>query len=219
MDWTSIAKISQQGFRDGVNDWIGKARIQGGQVQGSAATLTPGSLVSDGNVENKVLQALVNARVPPDLARALARELSKAWDDWAGGFQIHVPRAYPSLAAFPGPSAPPTPAASAIPVAHGNSLGEASLKSAVLAQKLTGAVRMYASQAAGSPDQAMKNLAAWVEISFNQWKASAQLVGMTGHGPVPTFAPPYVPVGPVLKGVNASTGSLFAGPRFGMVIT
>ena len=39
-----------------------------------------------------------------------------------------------------------------------------------------------------------------------------------GRGPVPTFAPPYVPVGPVISGDNLSMGSVFAGPRFGKIV-
>ena len=64
----------------------------------------------------------------------------------------------------------------------------------------------------------MKNLATWVEGSFSDWKNGVRLVGLMGRGPVPTFAPPYVPVGPVISGDNTSAGSLFAGPRFGKIV-
>jgi hypothetical protein len=64
----------------------------------------------------------------------------------------------------------------------------------------------------------MTSLANWVEDSFNEWKNLVTLVGLTGRGPVPTFAPPYVPVGPVISGDNISVGFLFAGPRFGKVV-
>ena len=32
------------------------------------------------------------------------------------------------------------------------------------------------------------------------WKASTMISGVMGTGPVPTFAPPFVPVGPVVAG-------------------
>jgi hypothetical protein len=69
-----------------------------------------------------------------------------------------------------------------------------------------------------NPDLAIRNLANWVEGSFTEWKSLATLVGLMGRGPVPMFAPPYVPVGPVVSGDNLSTGSVFAGPRFGKII-
>jgi hypothetical protein len=201
-----------------VNDWIGKARIRGGQVKGPDATLTPGSLVSDGNIETMVFQKLISSQVPAEIARAVATELAAAWNAWAAGFQIQVPGAYPSFAAFPGPIAPPT-SARPIALAQGTSAGEASLKASVLAAKLVPAVRAQAIKGrGGAPDQAMKSLAAWIDSSFQEWKSLVQLVGVMGTGRVPTFAPPYVPVGPVVMGDNRSAGPVFAGPRFGKVV-
>jgi hypothetical protein len=219
VDWNTIAKASQDAFREGVNEWIGKARIQGGQVDGPTANLTPGSLVSDGNVESKVVQKLIDSQVPSEISRALARELAAAWNDWAAGFQMRIPSAYPSFAAFPGPVAPPTPAVTGpIALSKGSSVGEAGLKASILVNKLGSAVKLYAGKAGGGPpDQALKNLANWVESSFVEWKGLAKLDGVIGKGPVPTFAPPYVPVGPVIRGVNVSIGPLFVGPRFGTV--
>ncbi len=217
MDWNAIAKLSREAFRDGVNDWIGKARVRGGQVKGPDAALTPGSLVSDGNIETIVLEKLMAARVPAEVGRAVARELAAAWNAWAAGFQVQLPGAYPRFAAFPGPKAPPTPAPP-VALAQGMSAGEGALKAAVLAGKLATALRMHAGKIRGSPDQAAKSLAEWVESSFQEWKGLTKLIGVMGKGSVPTFAPPYVPVGPVVMGDNVSTGPVFAGPRFGKVV-
>ena len=64
----------------------------------------------------------------------------------------------------------------------------------------------------------MNGLANWVEGSFSDWKNQTKLVGITGTGNVPTYAPPYVPVGHVTSGVNVSVGSPFAGARFGKIV-
>lgn len=218
MDWNTIAKFSREAFRAAVNEWIGKARIQGGKVSGPSATLTPGSLVSDTNIEMRVLQSLTSSQVPREISAALAKILATAWNDWANGFQIQLPKAYPSFVAFPGPSAPPTRAAVDPPLSQGSSTGEASLKASSLSKKLSSALRIYATKGQASPDQAMNGLANWVESSFNDWKGLAKLTGILGKGSVPTYAPPYVPVGPVVMGENVSVGSLFAGPRFGKVV-
>ena len=219
MDWNSIAKLSQEAFRVGVNEWIGRARIQGGKVSGPAAILTPGSLVSDTNLEIRMYQMLTRSQVPLEISLALAKVLATAWKEWAAGFQIQLPQAYPSFAAFPGPVAPPTSAAQPASVSQGSSVGEASLKASNLAYRLSAALRLHAMKADGGvPDQAMRSLANWVESSFTEWKNLAKLVGVMGKGSIPTFAPPYVPVGPVLAGENLSLGPVFAGPRFGKVV-
>jgi hypothetical protein len=40
---------------------------------------------------------------------------------------------------------------------------------------------------------------------FTIWQASTMVTNVLGTGPVPTFAPPYVPVGPVMGGVANMT--------------
>ncbi len=219
MDWNALNKLAREAYRDAVNDWIGKARIRGGQVRGPDAVLTPGSLVSEGNIESLMHQKLIAGRVPPEIARALARELAAAWNAWAAGFQAQLAGAYPKFAAFPGPMAPPT-AAPPFALAQGSSAGEIGFKAAVLASKLAPALRAHAAKMrGGSLDAAIKSLAEWVESSFQEWKGLTKLTGVQGKGSVPTFAPPYVPVGPVVMGDNISAGPVFSGPRFGKVDT
>ena len=219
MDWDEISKQAQEAFRTGVNEWIGRARIQGGTVRGPSATLTPGSLVSDTNLEMRMVNLLENSHVPRDIAMALAKVLANAWKEWAAGFQIHIPKAYPTLAAVPGRFAPPTPVTGAPSLSQGSSHGEASLKAPLLANRLASALQIHATKVPGAgPDTAIKGLANWVDASFSEWKAGVKLVGLLGQGPVPTFAPPYVPIGPVVAGENTSAATLFAGPRFGKII-
>ena len=219
MNWSSIGKLAQDAFRVAVNEWIGKARIQGGQVRGPAAILTPGSLVSETDIQMRMLQILGTSEVPRETATAVAEILAAAWKEWAAGFQMQIPTAFPTFAAFPGPAAPPTPAVNPHALSQGSSAGEVSLKAPVLANRLSAALRTHASKATeGSPDEAIKSLATWVDSSFTEWKALVKLVGLTGKGQVATFAPPYVPVGPVTSGETISIGTLFAGPRFGRVL-
>jgi hypothetical protein len=48
-------------------------------------------------------------------------------------------------------------------------------------------------------------------LAFLIWMASQQAMLVLGKGPVPSFAPPYVPVGPVVGGDNiAVPGHLIA---------
>jgi hypothetical protein len=218
LDWNAVAKLSAEAFRVAVNEWIGTARVQGGKVSGAAAVLPPGSLVSDVNIEKRMVDLLASRQVPPAVAEPVAHVLAGAWHDWAGSFQMQVPGAYPTLAAVPARAAPPTRAAVSPLLSQGSSVGEGSLSAPILASRLIAALRMPPSRGAGaSPDQAMQNLAGWVDGSFRQWKATVRMTSLIGKGPVPTYAPPYVPVGPVIRGETSSAGALFAGPRFGIV--
>jgi hypothetical protein len=40
------------------------------------------------------------------------------------------------------------------------------------------------------------------EKCFMTWQTSTQVTNVLGAGPIPTFAPPFVPVGPVVGGVG-----------------
>lgn len=219
LDWNAIAKLSIEAFRTSVNEWIGQARVQGGKVSGSAAVLPAGSLNSDVDIEKRMLAILSASRVPTEVSAPIATVLAGAWHDWAAGFQMQIRGAYPTLAAVPAPSAPPTKASISPVLSQGTSAGEASLSAPVLAKRLIAAVRMHApGVSGGSSDQAMQNLAAWVDASFVRWKSTVRLTSLVGSGPVPTYGPPYVPVGPVIQGVTTSAGPLFSGARFGIVV-
>jgi hypothetical protein len=219
MDWVAIAKSARTAFGQSVNDWIVASYIKGGWVRGPNAELTPGSLKSGVEIEPRMVQALTVAQVPPAVAQVFARELSGAWREWADGFQMHLPGAYPKLAAVPGPMAPPTPSATAYPVVRGVSVGEYRLTAATLRPRLLSALQPHAGRDLAGAEKAIAELTTWVEASFREWKLSAQVVGVMGKGPVPTYAPPYVPVGPVVMGDNLSApGHTIAGPRFGKLI-
>jgi hypothetical protein len=216
MDWSAITKATRAAFAQCVNDWILASYVEGGWVRGPNAELTPGSLKSSVDVEQSLRRALTESRVPPEYTQALARELGGAWRAWADGFRLTLPGAYPKLAAVPGPTAPLTAAARAFPLSQGNSAGEYRLTAGTLAPRLVSALGIRGRRGVAGLDSAIQELTTWVEASFRDWKLNAQVVGIKGRGPIPTFAPPYVPVGPVVMGDNLSTpGHTIAGPRFG----
>ena len=216
MDWVAITKATRAAFGQSVNEWIIASYVQGGWVRGPNAELTPGSLKSSVDIEQRLGQALAAGQVPAAIARALAKELGDAWRAWADGFRLSMAGAYPKLAAVPGPMAPPTPASGAYPISRGTSAGEHRLSAAMLSPRLVSVLQRHAGRDTPGLDNAVKELTSWVEASFRDWKLSAQVVGVMGKGPIPSFAPPYVPVGPVVMGDNISgPGHVIAGPRFG----
>ena len=221
-NWNEVAKAACEAFRAGVNEWIGKAQIQGGRVHGPNAELTPGSLTSALNFEPLMVEAMLKAKVPAGVARAFARELWGAWKEWANGFQMLLPGIYPQLAAFPGPLAPPIPGRGTFPLSQGTSAGEQRLQPAMLSMKLTAALRPHLKMGSGAK-QAIDQVVKWVDTSFRDWKLMAQVNGSAakGRGPVPNWAPPYVPAGPVVMGDNLPIPGHHAaliGPRFGRIV-
>jgi hypothetical protein len=44
-----------------------------------------------------------------------------------------------------------------------------------------------------------------VQKCLTLWETSTMVTNVLGTGPIPTFAPPYVPVGPVMGGVGNMT--------------
>ena len=97
LSWDSIAVQFREAFRVAVNEWISRARIQGGTVSGAAAILTPGSVTSDVNIELRMEQILAAWRVPGDISTAGSRVLGGAWNVWASAFKCVSPLAILSL--------------------------------------------------------------------------------------------------------------------------
>jgi hypothetical protein len=231
MDWDRIVKAARESFRDGVNEWISHASIKGGTVSGPNGQIPPGSLSSTVQFEPKILQALAAAGAPQPVARAVAAELWAAWKAWSDGFGMSLAGGFPTLAAVPGPAMGPT-RSTPVPLSKGSSSGEARLSAKVLSANLLQALErtgqynwaytLRRPPTSGSePPALIQSLADWVDSSFQDWKRLSQFAGLMGKGPVPSFAPPYVPVGPVVSGEltgGGAYGALIAGPRFGKIV-
>lgn len=50
-----------------------------------------------------------------------------------------------------------------------------------------------------------ESIAEAFEQAVQTWSVTSMVTNVLGTGPVPTFAPPYVPVGPVVGGVGNMT--------------
>ncbi len=56
-------------------------------------------------------------------------------------------------------------------------------------------------------DATIKQVSRWFAASFVVWCATTQVMGVITTAPVPTFAAPYVPVGPA-GGRGTSVGNM-----------
>jgi hypothetical protein len=122
-----------------------------------------------------------------EAAQALAGALDQGMKDWQSRLKFPGLPLYPSFAAVPMPQAAPTPNIP-VPVA------------ALIAGALPPNLASARASDPGAQAVAQAVLDAITGGAFHMWAASTLVVNVLGHGPVPSFAPPYVPVGPVVGG-------------------
>ncbi len=118
-----------------------------------------------------------------------------SWQDWQKYVTVPGLPWYPMFTAFPGPMAPPMPNVPT-PLLACVSAGVASMAGPALktnlAQKLDGKMDYH--------DQFSDAMAVMIAPAFTTWLASQQVMRVMGQGSIPSYAPPYVPVGPVVGG-------------------
>ena len=101
---------------------------------------------------------------------------------------------YPAFAAYPGPQTPPTPNIPSpfMALQHDPSAMSPNNLKAVMRGALQGDFEFSS--------EFFESLAAGLQTPLQIWKTSQMVTGVVGMGPVPSFAPPYVPVGSVVNG-------------------
>ncbi len=178
--------------------WRLQAKFKDLKIMAVAAIGAPGCL--DGpEIENFIMMTAPKA-TPNELkySKAIAKHLSKAWKDWQSGVAVPGLPWYPAFAAFPGPQAPPMPNIPmpliTCPSTKMSAMSPASLKD--------GMVKALDDKDALHHAELFDAIAKGVFAVFMTWLPQQQIMNVMGKGPIPTFAPPFVPVGPVLAGDN-----------------
>jgi len=175
--------------------WRVGAMLRGVTINGPSAM--------GGRLDGPNLEPLIKALAPATgcvgqaaaYANAVAGGLSQAWKQFCDGIRVPGLPWYPTFAAFPGPAAPPTPnVPSPLMTLAGGSAGAVTagaLKSAMVARL-------------GNPGpfsaELFDAIATGVSMAVTTWLPGQMVMNVLGKGPVPTFAPPYIPVGPVVAG-------------------
>lgn len=198
----------------GHNMWKLQAKFQNLQIQGPAVIGSPGCL--DGpELESLIKQAPQCASYTGNMAKyrdAVAKGLSKCFKDWQSQVMVPGLPLFPAFAMFPGPMAPPMPGLP-MPLITFPSAMISRMTPMQIAQEMESAL-----------DGGLKNddkskqyqalfdaLATVISVAFLIWLPSQQVMTVMGQGQIPTFAPPFVPAGPVVAGNNlAIPGHLMA---------
>ncbi|MCC6623737.1 MAG: hypothetical protein IT385_20935 [Deltaproteobacteria bacterium] len=188
-----------------IDMWRVQAKIKDLKVMAVCAIGTPGCLDGPKLKDTVPYSTWIGSKDnEKKWIKCIVDTMTDSWDKWQSKVMVPGLPWYPAFAAYPGPMAPPMPA---IPMPL------IVCPSPMMAEL---AVFMKLKQAfCGNHDGGLKDkdkdkqfeafyesLAMALATNFLVWLPMQQLMTVMGKGPVPSFAPPYVPVGPVLNGDN-----------------
>ncbi|MBM4345032.1 MAG: hypothetical protein FJ100_16810 [Deltaproteobacteria bacterium] len=204
----TVKQISEkfEKYIDGICDAI----CQAWSTYHSTACLTTvmiaGPTASGGMLVGAPLTPLILASGPKASAneakytRVIATVVGTGMTSWQSTVKVAGMPWYPAFAAFPGPMAPPTPNVPCPLVALVQV--NASMQDAALKGQMVG---QLGDPKAQHHQELFDSVAKAVAQCFTVWTASTQVTNVLGFGPIPTFAPPFVPVGPVVGGMGNQT--------------
>jgi hypothetical protein len=178
----------------GFNQYRQSAGLVDVQIQAATAT--------GGRLQGPALDKLI-ARAPSvagwlgwkAMARdAVANGMERQWSALANSVTVPGLPWYPSFVAFPGPMAPPMPN---IPIPF-IALPHDAMATSVQNLKTAMCSALHGTMAYHT--EFFDSIATGLQLPLLMWKGTQMVAMVFGRGPVPTFAPPYVPVGPVIGG-------------------
>jgi hypothetical protein len=186
-------------------DAIGQAHTVWSQRATLVDVIINAVTASGGRLLGAGLEADIRQRGPLDdswrrpRTEAIAAGIGFCWDNWQRTVTVPGMPWYPAFASFPGPMAPPMPN---IPVPL------IALRQNPLLLNYAQVKALMLSRYSGDkewPGELFEAVAAGMERAFQTWAPTQMVRNVLGTGPVPTFAPPYVPVGPVVNGRGTQT--------------
>lgn len=125
---------------------------------------------------------------------AVARGLGQQWSRLEDSVKVPGLPWYPTFTAVPAPIAPPTPN---IPSPF-MQLTQDPIATAPTSLKM--AMRSSLKGKFDYSDEFFESISTGFDSALRIWKAVQMVTGVLGTGPVPNFAPPYIPVGQVIGG-------------------
>ncbi len=188
------------------NMWKLLAKFQNLQIMALAAIGSPGCL--DGpELESFIKMYPAAAMMTGNMAKhrdAVAKGVSKCFKNWQD--QVTVPGLpwYPAFVLFPGPMAPPMPNVPMPLITCVSAMMTDIILPFQMKQEMDDALDGdIKSKDTDKQYEALHDAIATVlSLAFLQWLPTQQVMLVMGMGPIPTFAPPFVPVGPVVSGNN-----------------
>jgi len=184
------------------SQWQSMATMVGVMIAGPTASV--GQIVGPPLMPLILASGAMNTPAMIQYTTTIATVIGNAWLSFTATVKVPGMPWYPAFAAFPGPVAPPMPnipcpfaALTQVPVSISASMLKQQM-SAMQPEAPDGSTNKYAGKIFDAIADAF-------EKCYDIWKASTMVTNVLGTGPIPTFAPPYVPVGPVVGGVGTMT--------------
>jgi hypothetical protein len=197
------------------NMWRLQAKFKDLKINAVTALGTPGCL--DGpELEPLIKNAPMCASFTGNMAKhrdAVAKGVSDCFKKWQDKVMVPGLPWYPAFAAFPGPQAPPMPNIPmpliTCPSAMMTQICMPDSMKSAMDDALDGGLKQK--DKTKQYEALHDGIATVLSLAFLMWLPQQQVMLVMGKGPIPTFAPPFVPVGPVLMGDNlAIPGHLMA---------
>ncbi len=179
--------------------WRAQAKFSSLKVMAVSAIGTPGCLKGP-DLKNLILpKAPKGSAQETKYSKAISKGVAKCFKEWQGKVTVPGLPWYPAFAAFPLAQAPPMPNVP-MPLA---ACVSAMMTSMATPNKMKKAmVDALGESDAQHHEELFDSIATAVSACFVAWLPQQQVMNVLGKGPVPTYAPPYVPVGPVVAGDN-----------------
>lgn len=197
------------------NMWKLQAKFKDLKVMAVCAIGAPGCL--DGPELKGLIQSAPTAakhmatQNGPKWVKAVAEGVSKNFKEWQDKVMVPGLPWYPAFAAWPGPMAPPMPNIPMPLIACPSAMMSKIIVPSELASAMDDALDGGMKDKERDHKELFEAIATPLALAFLLWLPQQMVMLVMGKGPVPVFAPPYVPVGPVVGGDNIPTpGHLMA---------
>lgn len=193
----------------GVDMWRLQAHFSNITIMGQTAIGNPGCLQGP-DIKHWIMQSPSVYNMQGEervLAEAIAEGVATNFTQWQSLVTVPGLPWYPMFVAYPGPFAPPTPN---IPMSLMVCVSQNFLKLASPTQ-LESSIKnvLPDTMRHAEADAFIYLLSVYLVNYFISWLSSQHVMMVMGMGPVPTYNPPYVPVGSVVNGtVIPSPGHL-----------
>jgi hypothetical protein len=190
------------GYIDGICDAICSAWSQWQSAATLVGVMVNAVTASGGQVVGPPLQPLILATAPKagpsqlKYSNVISQVIGTAWLQYQSSIKVPGLPWYPAFAAMALPVAPPMPNIP-VPVAALTQVTVPVSKDVLKGQMIA----QFADPGAPHHKELFDCIADAFEKCFQIWQTSTMVTNVLGTGPVPTFAPPIVPAGPVVGGV------------------
>ena len=199
VQWARLSKIASAAAHAEARNWLRQGYIDSRKCKVMAVTAigTPGVLKSRYRFQGKIAKALIADGASKSIAQGWDKAFKESWEQWAKNVTIPGLPFYPAFSAFPGPTAPPTPNVP-FPLVTMPSSGLTAMAPPALSRKVLANIGTVANSQ--KVKSAVNVFASTLGVWFTSNLGASLVMNVMGSGPIPTFAPPLVSVGPVRNG-------------------